>query len=37
MLLSILSAFAIGLAMVVAVLTVVVPFILGLFGGRDIP
>ena len=35
MFLSLLSAFAVGFALVVAVLTIAIPFVLGLFGGRD--
>ena len=35
MFLSLLSAFAVGLVLIVAVLTVVIPFILGFFDRRD--
>lgn len=35
MLLPLLSAFAVGLVLVVAVLSVATPFALGLFGRRD--
>jgi hypothetical protein len=35
MILSLLSAFAVGLASVVVVLTVAIPFVLGLFDRRD--
>lgn len=37
MFLSILSAFAVALASVVVVLTVAIPFVLGLFDRRDTP
>ena len=37
MILSLLSAFAVGLAVVVAVLTVAIPFLLGIFDRRDTP
>jgi hypothetical protein len=35
MFLSLLSAFAVGLALIVAVLTLVIPFVFGLFDRRD--
>jgi len=35
MILSLLSAFAVGLVLVVAVLTLAIPFVLGLFVRRD--
>jgi hypothetical protein len=37
MILSLLSAFAVGLALVMAVLTVVIPFVLGHLDRRDSP
>ena len=37
MLLSLFSAFAVGLAITVATMTIVIPFVLGLFDRRDLP
>jgi hypothetical protein len=37
MILPLLSAIAVSLVLVVAVLTVAIPFVLGLFGRRDTP
>ena len=37
MFLSLFSALAVGLALIVAVVTVAIPFILGSFGRRDTP
>jgi hypothetical protein len=37
MFLSLLSAFAVGLALIVAILTIAIPFVLGSFDRRDLP
>jgi hypothetical protein len=37
MILSLLSAFAVGLALIVAVLTIAIPFVLGLFDRSHTP
>jgi hypothetical protein len=37
MLLSLFSAFAVGLALIVAIVTIAIPFILGFFDRRDLP